>query len=162
MGRGRVIHLIVKTCFDQHELMAWFTDRDTAERWVLDNPPSEYEWLYLYALAEHGVIEEVEAFQHISEKYRGPLVRAKVKTRRNGDGGGYLHRVPIDCSRPHWPHHELTEDHPMWVVANSCCGTDHQHAGEDYWQCHCGEWIEVEGSPERVAEFVAMRELWTG
>lgn len=137
---------------DRYELQAWRSTREDAERWILENPPSKYDWLNLYELKDDGTVEHIEHYNHVPERYVGPVVRRRL------DGWherpGYYHRTPIDCIRPTWPHQrELTEDHRFWVVETRCCGTAHDHSTTEFMHCHCYGWLVLEGDPEAIDRF---------
>jgi len=146
MGTAVTLYLITYVhSGDGSEPVAWRETHEAAERWIAEHPPSEYETIGLWKLLDDGTVEHVEWYQHVPEPYRGELIRARVSMMNKP---GYYHRVPIDCARPR-PDMPLTENDPWRVIANSCCGTESYHDG---FTCHCGDWQEVEGSPEAVAK----------
>ena len=137
------------------ELIGWRATLDEAQRWCLQNAPTdEYAYLNIYELAPNGDIECVESHQHRPEIYRGPLVRARIN--REGFGTSF-HRVPIDCWIPRHVARDLYEDQPFRVVATSTMpdGYDSTVYDASWLACLCGEWQEIEGAPDTVAELVA-------
>lgn len=129
---------------------------------MLDHPPQRYRKAYLYALMPDGSIEDLDIYEHVPERYVGPIVQTRVDVSHYFNDHPYMHRVPIDCARAH-PDMPLTEDNLWRIVRTST--TDNPPQPTSYtefngmrfpnMQCICGTWWDIEGAPDAVANIVA-------
>lgn len=137
----------------ESEPVFWSESREVAERWMLvHTPKGRGNSLALYELLPDGEIGEASFMHFEPEVYRGPLLKARIDWLA---GNRYVHRVPIDCATP--SDRTLYEDYPLRVVANSLYpdASAYRDAGWGGMSCQCGEWQDIEGSPEKVEEMVA-------
>lgn len=141
------------------EWVGWTTDRQTAL--TVASALAERDVVgVLMPLHPNGTIGERELFHAKPKPYTGPIERARVCMTSKDPGS--FHRLPIDCLRPNGPWEDdinewfefrivATSEHPSYDhYINSRKPTD-----EGYWSCRCGEWQDIEGTPEKVAELVA-------
>lgn len=145
-------YLILRYGWDRSsEIEAWRASLEEAERYLNEHPPTTHDQsVEIGRLTDAGGFEHVSWHEHEPERYYGPLVRARVQFMKLP---GHDHRVPIDCARPQ-PDFELTVEAPWRVVATSCCGGETWHQTDEFCFCHCGDWQEIEGNPDAVAEMV--------
>lgn len=136
--------------YQEDEWQGWTSDYDEACRQA-ESYIERYVDGVIMKLADDGQIE-YESHPYVPTPYEGPLARARVQmiTPRS------IHRTPIDCAKPRL--YPLTLDHPWRIVANSILPSpDTPLPPMKDWPmpCFCGDWQEIEGSPEAIAEMVA-------
>lgn len=140
--------------FQEEEWIGWTTDPDEASR-LARSYVEKYTCGFVLTLIDGGTVA-FDYFHYEPEPYTGPTVQAKVDYM----GAPGCHRIPIDCANPRVSSRQpLTRDHPWRCVATSVMPTpDSPEPSRPFTEpqtCLCGDWQEIEGSPEAVAEMVA-------
>lgn len=148
-GTGMAVYVYGKAwCHEEAVWLGWTADADKAAAQA-DSYRERYVDGAVMTLADDGSVE-ITMHHRVPQPYTGPTVRARVSYMNQP---GYAHRVPVDCARPHL--YELDEDHLWRVVGTSVMPTIDSPEPSDFWTCRCGEWQEIEGEPNAVAEMVA-------
>lgn len=89
---------------------------------------------------------------YVPEPYTGPVVRARVQFMIRD---GCVHRVPVDCAYPVPYEEKLDADHLWRVVGTSVMPTADTPKPDGFSTCLCGDWQDIEGEPNAIAEMVA-------
>lgn len=132
----------------------WFTTKAEAVAYCEAHRPKKWygDELELVKLKANGKTKVVDYFGFVPVPYTGPLVKARIDV-CSGPG---VHRVPIECWRPH-PDDTPYEHTPFRVTANGYV----KREGDEFFTCQCGPWQDIEGSPEKVKELTE-RYPWAG
>lgn len=111
-----------------------------------------------------GGTVDFDYIQWTPEPYTGPLKRALISVPLNDKlGRGFVHREGVDCCYPTRFNDSaetpaVDEEHPYWVVRTEHGATweevDAKFKGDHLWDCRCGTWQEIEGTPDKVDELV--------
>lgn len=143
--------------YRDEELIGWTSDIEEAQR-SANAVVTKHTDGFVLQLVDDGTIECVHTYTHEPRPYQGPLSRAKVQLMPRQSG--MVHRTPIDCATPTWPHHrEVNEDFPFYVESSSVYSDFDAYDANipRGFDCVCGDWQIIVGLPDAVAKMVTER-----